>query len=311
MECRHGHHHLHHHHHHEGLAEGLSSDNIKRLRGVLFISIGYLLLQLAGGYFSGSLALMAEAGHKFSDMLAIALALIAAWLATRASTEHRTFGFGRAEILVALGNALVLLLVCAEIIKEAVERLSGHHHEIDSGLMIAVASIGLILNLFSLGILKPSKNRNLNIRGAYLHVMTDMAGSAGTLISAILIWFTHWLWLDLALSILIALLVFSNAIRILAEALHILLEAAPRSIDLNAVERFLLSLPNVKDVHDLHVWTITTGKDALLVHTTVAGEHFVFDTATHIEQQLRERFGFCHITVQLEPEGFEEAMLPF
>lgn len=307
MDCQHGHHHLHHHHHHDGLAEGLGNDNIRRLANVLVLASAYMLLQFFGGYASGSLALLAEAGHKLSDTLAIALALLAAWLANRPPTQHRTFGFGRAEILVAFGNGLVLILVASEILREAFERMEGHHHhDINSPMMMAVAAAGLLINLFSLGILSPSRNKNLNIKGAYLHVMTDLIGSIGTVISALVIWLTHWVWLDLVLSSVIAILVFSNAIRILAEALHVLLEAAPKHLDLNAVEQFLRGLPHVLDIHDLHVWTITTGKEALLVHATVKTEAFVYGTATLIENQLRDTYGFCHITVQLEPEGFEE-----
>lgn len=311
MDCQHGHHHLHHHHHHDGLAEGLTHENIVRLRNTLLLSAVYLLLQFFGGYFSGSLALMAEAGHKLSDMLAIGLALFAAWFATRPATTEKTFGFGRMEILVAMGNGTVLILVAAEILQEAFHRIHGDHGEINSLLMMGVACIGLLLNLVSMGILRPSRHKNLNVKVAYLHVMTDLIGSAGTLVSAILIWLTHWQWLDLLLSSAIALLVFCNALRILAEALHVLMEAAPSHLDLAKLERFLLGLPHVNHIHDLHVWTITTGKDALLVHANVSKEAFVYDTAKNIESRLRDEYGFCHITVQLEPDGFEEKALPF
>lgn len=313
MDCQHGHHHAHHHHHHDGVAEGLSRSHIHQLRLVFGLSLAYLLLQFLGGYFSGSLALMAEAGHKLGDASAIALALVAAWFATRPVTERTTFGYGRMEILAALLNGMILVIVAGTILVEAVERLSGmqHHHAIHGELMFGVAAIGFLINIVSAKILHPSTGTNLNIKGAYLHVMTDLAGSIGTMISAVCILLFQWQWLDLLLSGMIALFVLSNAIRILSQAIHILMEASPLHVDLHALETFMLNLPGVRSVHDIHVWTITTGKEALLAHVVVAPESFQNQTVAHIETTLREAYGFCHITIQLEPVGFEEKAIPF
>ena len=310
--CSHGAHHSHHMHVHAGVAEGLAPEHVRKLQIVLAISLIYLAGQIAGGYLSGSLALLAEASHKFGDMSAIGLALFAAWFAILPASPRKTFGYGRIEVLAALTNGCVLLFVAGLVILEALQRVTNpHHHHVEGDLMFLVAGIGLILNVISASLLLPAKDKNLNIKGAYFHILADLLGSLGTLVSAgAILWF-NFQWADTVISVLIACLVLNNAIRILAEALHILMEAAPNHLSFEKVQGFLQSLPEVHSVHDLHIWTITTGKVALLAHVVVHPQHFAPGTVGHLEHVLRHRFDLCHITLQLEPPAFKEDELPF
>lgn len=314
QDCFHGEHHEHHRHQHAGLAEGMERRHLHRLKLVMLLSALYLLAQVAGGYLSGSLALLAEAGHKFSDVSFIALALVAAWFAGLSATPRKTFGYARMEIIAAFLNGLALLFVSGIILFEAWQRLIGdHHHHVEGNLMLIVACIGFVINLASMNILHASIQENLNVKSAFYHVMADLLGSAGTIVSALLIIFFEWHRADTALSVLIAMLVLYNGIRILKESTHILMDAMPRHFDSAKLEAFIRNHKGVLSVHDLHVWTITTGKEALLAHVVVTPDHFRHDTVHTIEHGLREQYDFCHITLQIEPPDFAEteAEMPF
>ncbi|WP_303674909.1 cation diffusion facilitator family transporter [Vampirovibrio chlorellavorus] len=311
-DCHHGRQHIRHHHHHIGVAEGLSVQHVKKLQAVMVLSVLYLLLQAAGGFYSGSLALWADAGHKLADIGAIALALAASWFANLSSSPQKTFGFYRLEILAAFVNAAGLMVVSLLIFAEALQRLlhpgEGHVH---GHIMVGVAGLGFLINVISALVLYPSRSYNLNVKGALLHVMTDIANSVGEMLAAgVILWF-GWLWADALIGIAISLMVLVNAGRVLREALNILMEAAPPRLSVPHIHDFILRHPGVQDVHDLHVWTVTTGKEALLAHVQVDEAHFHDETAKALEHELREAFDLCHITVQLEPPGFEEALLPF
>lgn len=310
MHCSHGH--LHYHpHDHPGVAEGLSQGHVNRLRMALILSAAYMLVQFLGGYVSGSLALMAEAGHKMGDMCVLGMALGAAWLALLPANVRKTFGYGRIEIFAALANSFLLIGVAIVILTEAYERFTGHHHDVEGRIMMLVSLIGLAINLMSARILRPAINTNLNIKGAFFHVMADLWASGGTLVSALLIMYLKLTWLDTLLSAAIASLVIFNALRLLKEALHVFLEAAPHHLNPETLNQFLQGFPGVREVHDLHLWTITTGKEALLTHVVVDPEHFHPETLNNLETALRDKFQLCHITIQLEPVGFEEHALPF
>ncbi|MGE0200256.1 MAG: cation diffusion facilitator family transporter [Candidatus Melainabacteria bacterium] len=316
MECLHGHHHHHHLHVHAGVAEGLSRRHIRKLILALVIAVVYLVVELLGGYFSGSLALIAESAHKLGDMGSVAMALMAALIARWPANEKKTFGYGRVEILVAMGNALMLMVLSATIFHEALQRALGvwvahQEHTIAGPLMLAVAVAGLVLNLLAFWVLRPSRKENLNIRGAYLHVVSDLLGSAGTILSGLMVVLFQWHWTDLVISLLIAGIVLLNAIHLLAQSLNILLEASPTPGHPVRIREALLADSAVQSVHDLHFWTITTGKEALLAHVVVAPEAFRQSTIQSLEAMLRERFQLCHITLQLEPAGFEEIQPPF
>jgi cobalt-zinc-cadmium efflux system protein len=301
-----------HKHHHIGVAEGVRPLYLKKLQIAMALAVVYLLAQGCGAYLSGSLALWADAGHKLADVLAMGLALGASWLASLATSKRKTFGFHRLEILAALINGMALLCIALYILYEAAERLlKGEVIEIKGQVMFSVATIGLLLNVVSAVLLYPSREMNLNVKGALFHLMTDIADSVSTLIASLSVMFLHWLWVDSLLSLIIATMVGFNAIRLFKEAFHILLEAAPSQQLLESIEHFIRHSPGVLDVHDLHLWTITTGKTALLVHVKVNNEHFHSETVEQLEHSLREHFDLCHLTLQLEPPNFQEAAIPF
>ncbi len=312
QDCHHGRQHIHHHHHHVGLAEGITPKYLKKLQWVMFLAVIYLVLQCLGGYYSGSLALWADAGHKLADIGAIGLALCASWFSHLSSSPRKTFGFYRMEILAALINAIGLHFVAGFVMWEAVQRLlmQGHTH-IEGGIMLGVSVVGLIINLVSAFILFPSRDFNLNVKGALFHIVADIANSIGEMGAGLAILLFRLTWMDVLISVTIALLIFYNAFRVLKEALHILMEAVPARLDVAHIKDFILRRPGVRDVHDLHVWTITTGKEALLAHVQVEEPLFRYETAQVLERELREAFDLCHITVQLEPPDFVESEIPF
>jgi cobalt-zinc-cadmium efflux system protein len=310
--CRHGKHHFHHHHHHVGLAEGITPVYVKKLQIAVGLAVLYFGIQAVGSFFSGSLALLADAGHKLADIGSISLALFASWFSHLSVSPRKTFGYYRLEILAALINGLGLMFVAAFILWEAMSRVI-HHSEvhIEGGLMLGVSICGLLINIISARVLFPAKELNLNVKGALFHIMADIVNSLGESLTAVAILLFHATWLDTLVSVLIASLVFLNALHVFKEALNILMESAPSHLDLEAIRSFVMDKPGVTDVHDLHVWTITTGKDALLAHVRVDDEYFGYQTAQSIEKSLREAFDLCHITVQLEPPLFEEETPPF
>jgi cobalt-zinc-cadmium efflux system protein len=309
--CHHGQA-LTHQHHHIGVAEGVRPVYIRKLQIAMGLALIYLLAQVTGASLSGSLALWADAGHKLADVLAMGLALGASWLAGLATSKRKTFGFHRLEILAAFINSMALFCIALGILYEGAERLvRGEGVAVEGNVMLAVSVFGLVLNLISAFVLYPSREMNLNVKGALFHLMADIADSVGTLLAALGILYFHLLWLDTVLSLVIAGMVLLNASRLFKEAFHILLEAAPRSTQVDAVESFIRQRPGVLDVHDLHLWTITTGKEALLAHVQVATEDFHSETVESLEHSLRDRFDLCHLTIQLEPPGFQESPIPF
>jgi cobalt-zinc-cadmium efflux system protein len=311
-ECRHGKHHFHHHHHHVGLAEGITPVYVKKLQLAMLLAILYFVTQLFGSFSSGSLALLADAGHKLADIGAIGLALFASWFSNLSSSPRKTFGYHRLEILAALINGTGLIIIAFLIIWEALSRVGHHSHfNIEGGVMLGVSVLGLFINIISARVLFPARELNLNVKGALFHLMADIMNSVGEILTAVGILLFHLTWLDTLVSLVIALLVLYNASRLFREALNILMESAPEHLNIDDIREFILQKAGVTDVHDLHVWTITTGKDALLAHVRVTSDMFAFQTAHNLERDLRETFDLCHITVQLEPPGFEEEAPPF
>lgn len=310
--CHHGQQHYHHHHEHAGLAEGITRAYVVKLQWVMGLALLYLVIQTYGSVLSGSLALLADAGHKVADIASISLALFASWFSSLSSSPRKTFGFYRLEILAALINGAGLMLIAGFILWEAYNRAFNHSPvEIHGGSMLGVAVVGLLINALSARILYPAKEANLNVKGALFHVMADILNSLGEIVTAVGILLFKLYWLDTAVSVIIAALVFYNAGHVFWEAVNILMESAPRRLNVAEIRDFILRHPGVDDVHDLHIWTITTGKDALLAHVRVHGDAFRHETARTLEKELRERFELCHITVQLEPPGFEEGEIPF
>jgi cobalt-zinc-cadmium efflux system protein len=299
MGAGHSHHHGHCHHH------GGSDRNRRRLALTLGLVVLYMVAEVVGGLLSGSLALLADAGHMLSDAGALALSLFAIWIAQRPPTPSKTWGYYRIEILAALINGAALVALSVFILFEAVERIR-QPAEVRAPLMMAVAAGGLLINLISLRILSGGKNDNVNMRGAWLHVLTDALGSVQAIVAGGLIWAYGWAWADPVASVLISLLVIYSAWGLLRETVGVLMEGAPRHIDVDEVRDCLICLPGVLAVHDLHIWTITSGMESLSVHVVLEEGRSYGDALAEVRAILHSRFGIDHMTVQIEPVEFEE-----
>lgn len=287
------------HHHHQG--HGHSAGNRRRLALTLGLAAVYMLAEAVGGWLTGSLALLADAGHMLSDAAALGLSLFAIWIAQRPPTPRRTWGYHRTEILAALANGATLFAISIWVVVEAVERFR-NPPEVDAPVMMAIAVGGLVINLIGLGILSGGRNDSLNVRGAWLHVLTDALGSVQAIVAGALIWAYGWQWADPLASILISLLVVWSAWHLIKETVGVLMEGTPAHIDLDEVRTALAGLPGVRGVHDLHVWTITSGMEALSAHLVVEGEASTTGLLRQVQSSLHDRFGIHHATVQIEPE---------
>ena len=270
----------------------------RRLSLVLVLVVLYMGAELVGGWLTGSLALLADAGHMLSEAAALGLALAAIRLARRPRTPERTFGLHRTEILAALANGLLLVAVAVAILIEAWSRFRSPH-PIDGRSMMWIAVGGLGVNLLGLRILHGSRGSSLNLRGVWLHVLADALGSVQAIAAGALVWQLGWLWADPLASVLIALLVAGSAWRLLVESLHVLLEGTPSHLDEPEIRSALLGVEGIVGVHDLHVWTITSGFEALSVHACVAGRDRD-EVLQEARATLRARFALDHATIQLE-----------
>jgi cobalt-zinc-cadmium efflux system protein len=277
----------------------------RRLAAALLLAGLYMIAEFVGGLLTGSLALLADSGHMLSDMGALGLAAFAAWIADRPATSKRTYGYYRAEILAALVNGATLLAVSGFILHEAWRRLVAPT-PVSGGPMLGIAAGGLVVNLACLWVLHGGCAENLNIRGAWLHVLSDTLGSVAAIAAALLVWTLNWHWADPVASALIALLIIHSSWRLLAEAVSVLMESAPRGVNVDDVRQAMYSAGGVVDVHDLHVWSITSGMDSLSAHVVVADDRPSHDVLAELRKILAERFGIDHVTLQIEPEGFAE-----
>jgi cobalt-zinc-cadmium efflux system protein len=281
----------------------------KRLLVVLVITFVVLIAEVIGGLVAGSLALLADAGHMLTDSTGLIMALIAAALATRAATVRRTFGLQRAEVLAALGNALLLVGVAVWVLIMAVERLR-NPAEIRSGLMLAVAVVGVLANLAGLLVLRPAQSTSLNVRGAYLEAFGDLVGSLAVIIAAVLILITGWTPFDAIASLAIVVLIIPRAWSLLREVVDVLLEATPHGVDLEEVRDHIRRVRGVVDVHDLHAWTITSGVPVLSAHVIVdhacISEGRSGEVLDRLGECLGGHFDVSHCTFQLEPVGHQE-----
>ena len=256
-------------------------------------------VEAVGGVLTGSLALLADAGHMVSDASSAGLALFAVWLAGRPATPERSFGFKRAEILAALANGLALVVVALWILVEAYRRLDDPP-EVLGGWMLALALGGLAVNLAAAWFLLRSERASLNVQAALRHVLADLLGSLGVIVAAILILTTGWERADPIVSAAIALLVLASSWGVLRDSVSILLEAAPRGIDPHEVEAAIVAAPGVVSVHDLHVWTITSGFPALAAHVLVGEDEDCHARRRELEELLERRFGIDHTTLQVD-----------
>ncbi len=273
--------------------------NRDRLALVLGLSVVILVVEAVGAVASNSLALLADAGHMLTDVSGIGLALLAIWFAGRAPTSDRTFGYLRVEILAAVANAALLFGVAGFILLAAWQRLSASP-EVASGLMLAIALLGLGANAISLFLLRQAQRESLNMRGAYFEVMGDFLGSGAVIIAAVVIAATGWTQADAVASVAIALLILPRTIALLREATDVLLEATPRGIDMDHVRRHILDAPGVVDCHDLHAWTITSGMNVVSAHVIVADGADPAVTLDALCECLADDFDIEHSTFQLE-----------
>jgi cobalt-zinc-cadmium efflux system protein len=276
--------------------------NRNRLIAVLLLSVAVLAVEAVGAFASNSLALLADAGHMLTDVSGIGLALLAISFAGRKPTVDRTFGYLRLEILAAVANAVLLFLVATLILVAAWQRLSSPP-EVRSELMLAVALVGLAANGVSLRLLHEAQRESLNMRGAYLEVMGDFAGSAAVIVAAVVITVTGWAQADAVASILIALLILPRTWALLKEATDVLLEATPKGIDMAHVRQHILEAPGVIDCHDLHAWTITSGMNVVSAHVTLAEGADPAVTLDALCVCLSDDFDIEHSTFQLETAG--------
>jgi cobalt-zinc-cadmium efflux system protein len=266
------------------------------------MTLGYALVQVVGGWWSGSLALIADAGHMLSDAAALLLALIAYRIAARAPDKLRTYGFHRVRVLAALANGATLLLLVAWIGWEAVARFR-QPTEVLAGPMLAVAIVGLLVNVAGAWVLMRGEQNDGNLRGALLHVVGDLLGSVGAIAAAIGIMYTGWTVLDPILSVLVAVLVVRSAWSLVSDALLILLQAVPRGLDVEAAQAAIARLPGVGEVGHFHAWTLTDERVVATVHVTPSPGTDPLTLPKQVADLLREQHAIEHVTVQVDPPG--------
>ena len=277
-----------------------------RLAVALALTTTFMAVEVVGGLWTGSLALLADAAHMLTDAGGLALALIAIRFAERSATPQKTYGYVRMEALSALTNAVVLLLLTIYIFYEAYQRFL-NPPEILGGPMLAVALVGLAVNLISMRLLSSGSSESLNVKGAYFEVLSDMLGSLGVIVAAGIVMFTGWTLADPMIGAGIGLFIIPRTWILLRQAVHILMEGTPPEVDIALLERKLLDIPGVTAVHDLHVWTITSGIDAMSCHLVVADMAQARVTLVSAKDAMKSGFGLTHATIQIEDQNLREA----
>jgi len=277
----------------------------RRLKWALAISAAYFFAELIAGFLTNSLALLSDAGHMLSDIAAMTMSLIAFRMAQRPATQNSTFGYHRAEILAALFNGLALWLIVGVIFTAAYNRLFDPPPVASYGMMI-VAVLGLLVNIAAGAILHGSHHDNLNLRGAFLHVVSDAVGSMGAIAAGVIMFATEWYLADPLISIFIGVLILYSSWSLVKESVSILMQAVPKEIRLEEVQQTIEEVEGVTKVHDLHVWAVTSGIFTLSAHAVVENGGDFHQVLNSIEDTLRERFNIEHTTIQLETESREE-----
>ncbi|MCL6606204.1 MAG: cation diffusion facilitator family transporter [Paenibacillus sp.] len=296
----------HEHDHTHGPGHHHGPNNKVGLMIAFIITTGIMLLEFFGGLVTGSLALLSDSGHMLSDSTALALSLVAMWFAAKPASPNKSYGYLRFEILVALLNGVTLFVIAGFIIWEAYHRLF-EPPMVQSGSMILIAFIGLIANILSAWFLmrKGDVKDNINIRSAYLHVLSDALGSLGAILAGLLMLLFSWYVADPIISVIVALLILKSAWGVIRWAVHILMEGTPGTIDAEKVKQTLMQIQGVKDVHDLHIWTVTSGRDSLTCHLVVdeqADSQEILKTAIYT---IEETYKISHITIQIETTDFQ------
>jgi cobalt-zinc-cadmium efflux system protein len=281
-----------------------------RLKLTLGLTFAYMLAEVAGGWLTGSLALLADAGHMLTDAGAMILTLAAFWFAVRPASEKKTYGYYRLEILTALINGIVLILISLWIFVEAYNRFASPP-QVKSGEMTLVAAGGLFINVVCAWLLHGGHRDNLNMRGAWLHVMGDILGSVAAIAAGLLMYGFGWYQADPISSALIGLIIVYGSWKLIRESVNVLLEGTPAHIDLAAVEEAIMKTAGVDNVHDLHIWTITSGLEALSAHVIHGDEIKQIDLLKELRAKLHDRFGIDHLTIQMETVEFEDESVHF
>jgi cobalt-zinc-cadmium efflux system protein len=297
---RHGHDDAHAHDHaHDHDHDHFRELGRRRLLLVLSLTAVFMVVEFAGGWIANSLALMADAGHMLSDVAALGLSAFALWFSRRPATPAKTYGYMRIEILAALVNGATLIVISALILWQAYARFR-EPQEVQGILMLGVASAGLLVNILAAFLLHSASGHNLNLRGAYLHVLGDLLGSVGAITAAVVILATGWMPADPIISVIVAVLILAGAWRLVRESVDVLLEAVPRHIDMSAVEAAIRRIPGVEEVHDLHVWTLTSGYLAMSGHTVIRDAARHQETIGAVHDIMHREFGISHVTVQVD-----------
>ena len=291
----------------------VTAKNRRSLWITFALTFTYFFVEVVGGILTNSLALLADAAHMLTDVAGLSLALFAVWMSTKPATPAKTYGYYRVEILAALTNAVVLFLISFYILYEAYGRFL-EPPEVRSLPMLAVASVGLVVNLIGIWLLRGSAKQSLNIEGAFLEVVSDLLGSLGVLVAGAIMWATGWWYADPVFSVLIGLFILPRTWVLTTQAVNVLLEATPADVNLAEVERALLGVEGVASVHDLHVWTITSGINALSSHVVlVAGAQspVAASVVERVEAVLKDRFNISHSTIQVEQVTLRDSELNF
>lgn len=295
ISAMHGHHgHAHDHHH----AHAHPEPSDKRYTIAIALNLGFVIVEATAGFFANSTALLSDAAHNLSDVLGLALAGGAAWLATRQTSERRTYGFSKATVLAALANALVLVIACGGILWEALRRFAAPE-PVEAGFVMAVAAVGVLINGATALLFLAGRKEDVNVRGAYLHMLADAGVSAAVIIAGGAIMLTQLQWIDPAISIAVVLLILWGTWGLLKESLDLTLDAAPANIDVAEVRTFLAELNGVTAVHDLHIWAMGATKPAMTAHL-VRPEGGDDAFLARVTDELASRFAIKHATLQIE-----------
>jgi len=278
----------------------------KALKIALALTATFLIAEAVAGVLTQSLALISDAAHMLTDSAALAIALFAIRIGRRPADARRSFGYARYEILAALFNALMLFAVAVYIVVEAYERFTSPP-EVQSGAMLVVAALGLVINLISMRILMSGKDNSLNVKGAYLEVWSDMLGSIGVIAGALVIRFTGWDWVDTVIAVAIGLWVLPRTWTLLRESINVLLEATPAHVDTNAIQESILGIEGTRSIHDLHVWSISNDKVSLTAHVVYDPRFSNIVVLGTIRSLLAKKFDIHHVTIQTEDAPCEQA----
>lgn len=298
-------HHDHDHGAHSGHSHVPPTDVGRAFLIGIALNVAFVIAEAVAGILADSTALLADAAHNLGDVLGLAMAWGATVLAKRKRSARRTYGLKRTTILAGLANAMLILVAVGGVTWEAIQRIGNPAH-VDGGIVAIVATIGVLINCGAAMLFASGRDRDVNRRGAYLHLMADAAVSAGVVVAGVFVWQTGWNWIDPATSIVVSVVILFGTIGLLRDALNLLLDAVPAHIDPVAVEAYLSKLDHVQSVHDLHIWSMSTTETALTVHLVMAWQSSTPTFLSDVEAEIEQRFGIAHTTIQIEPVDDED-----